>query len=79
EVGRILDKDQLAFLANPGISEAPIGQQTISQKFAFQKDDLDAYESDCDDLSLAKVVLMANLSRCDPEVLFEQTEMPLIC
>ncbi|GJU45739.1 retrovirus-related pol polyprotein from transposon TNT 1-94 [Tanacetum coccineum] len=33
--------------------------------------DLDAYDSDCDDLSSAKVVLMANLSSCDYEVLFE--------
>ncbi|GKC44083.1 retrovirus-related pol polyprotein from transposon TNT 1-94 [Tanacetum coccineum] len=32
-------------------------------------DDLDAYDSDCDDLSSAKAVLMANLSSCDPEVL----------
>ncbi|GKD94786.1 integrase, catalytic region, zinc finger, CCHC-type containing protein, partial [Tanacetum coccineum] len=34
-------------------------------------DDLDAYDSDCDDLSSAKAVLMGNLSSCDPEVLFE--------
>nr|GFB24249.1 hypothetical protein [Tanacetum cinerariifolium] len=33
------------------------------------KDDLDAYDLDYDDLSLAKVILMANLSSCDPEVL----------
>ncbi|GKD41328.1 hypothetical protein Tco_1261535 [Tanacetum coccineum] len=34
-------------------------------------DDLDAYDSDCDDLSLAKAVLIANLLSCDPEVLSE--------
>nr|GFA25605.1 hypothetical protein [Tanacetum cinerariifolium] len=33
-------------------------------------EDLDAYDSDCDDLSSAKMVLMENLLRCDP-VLFE--------
>ncbi|GJR12440.1 retrovirus-related pol polyprotein from transposon TNT 1-94 [Tanacetum coccineum] len=32
-------------------------------------DDLDAYDSNCDDLSLAKAVLMANLSSCEHEVL----------
>ncbi|GJR28986.1 hypothetical protein Tco_1105218 [Tanacetum coccineum] len=32
---------------------------------------MDAYDSDCDDLSLAKAFLMANLSSCDPEVLSE--------
>nr|GFA59484.1 hypothetical protein [Tanacetum cinerariifolium] len=44
---------------------------TIPQNSDFQTDDLDAYDPDCDDLSLAKAVLMANLSSCDPEVLFE--------
>ncbi|GKD04126.1 hypothetical protein Tco_1179100 [Tanacetum coccineum] len=34
-------------------------------------DDLDAYDSDCDDISLAKAVLMANLSSNDSNVLFE--------
>ncbi|GJZ09097.1 hypothetical protein Tco_0543380, partial [Tanacetum coccineum] len=38
---------------------------------AFQIEDLDAYDSDCDDVSLAKVDLMANLSSCDSDVLFE--------
>nr|GEX69497.1 retrovirus-related Pol polyprotein from transposon TNT 1-94 [Tanacetum cinerariifolium] len=42
---------------------------TVPQNLAFQTKDLDAYDSDCDDLSSAKVVLMANLSSCDPEVL----------
>ncbi|GJW89276.1 putative reverse transcriptase domain-containing protein [Tanacetum coccineum] len=69
EAGQILDEEQLAFLADPGILEASVAQQTIPQNSAFQTDDLDAYDSDCDDLSLAKAVLMANLSCCDPEVL----------
>nr|GEU79855.1 hypothetical protein [Tanacetum cinerariifolium] len=42
-----------------------------AQKVAFQTDDLDAYDSDCDDLSSAKAVLMANISSCDLEVLSE--------
>ncbi|GJZ79176.1 hypothetical protein Tco_0644013 [Tanacetum coccineum] len=69
EAGQILDEEQLAFLADPGISEAPVAQQTIPQNLAFQTEDLDVYDSDCDDLSSAKAVLMANLSSCDPEVL----------
>ncbi|GJT45046.1 integrase, catalytic region, zinc finger, CCHC-type containing protein [Tanacetum coccineum] len=36
---------------------------------AFQTEDLDAYDSDCDDISSAKAVLMANLSSCDLDVL----------
>nr|GEV22977.1 retrovirus-related Pol polyprotein from transposon TNT 1-94 [Tanacetum cinerariifolium] len=46
-------------------------QLTIPQNLAFQTEDLEAYDSDCDDISLAKVVLMANLSSCDSNVLFE--------
>ncbi|GKC84328.1 hypothetical protein Tco_1140045 [Tanacetum coccineum] len=38
---------------------------------AQEADELDAYDSDCDDLSLAKAVLMANLLSCDLEVLSE--------
>ncbi|GJX10515.1 retrovirus-related pol polyprotein from transposon TNT 1-94 [Tanacetum coccineum] len=69
EAGQILDEEQLAYLADPGISEAPIAQQTIPQNSAFQTEDLDAYDSDCDDLSSAKAVLMENILSCDPEVL----------
>ncbi|GJX00060.1 hypothetical protein Tco_0183973 [Tanacetum coccineum] len=46
---------------------------TIPQNSDFQTDDLDAYDSDCDDVSSAKAVLMANLLSCDPEVLSEDT------
>ncbi|GJR41975.1 hypothetical protein Tco_1310078 [Tanacetum coccineum] len=73
EEGQILDEEQLAFLAIPGLSEAPVAQQTIPPNSAFQTKDLDAYDLDCDDLSSAKAVLMANLSSCDPEVLSEDT------
>ncbi|GJS48362.1 hypothetical protein Tco_0598483 [Tanacetum coccineum] len=34
-------------------------------------DDLDAYDSDYDDISSAKAVLMSNLSSCDSDVLSE--------
>ncbi|GJS14355.1 hypothetical protein Tco_0408827 [Tanacetum coccineum] len=56
---------------HPGIKEAPVAQQTIPQNSAFQTKDLDAYDSDCDDLSSAKAVLMANLSSYDSDVLSE--------
>nr|GEZ00611.1 hypothetical protein [Tanacetum cinerariifolium] len=56
---------------DPSISEAPVAQQTIPQNPVFQTDDLDAYDSNCDDLSSTKAVLMVNLSSCDHEVLSE--------
>ncbi|GJX71400.1 retrovirus-related pol polyprotein from transposon TNT 1-94 [Tanacetum coccineum] len=37
----------------------------------FQTDDLDAFDSDCDDVPLTKAVLMANLSSYDSDVLSE--------
>nr|GEW68776.1 retrovirus-related Pol polyprotein from transposon TNT 1-94 [Tanacetum cinerariifolium] len=74
KAGQILDEEQLAFLASHGMSEALVAQQTIHENSAFQTEDLDAYDSDCDDLSSAKAVLMENLSSCDPEVLSESQE-----
>ncbi|GJT32494.1 hypothetical protein Tco_0922913 [Tanacetum coccineum] len=62
EFGQILDAEQLAFLADPSIPNSQTAQTTILNTAAFQIEDLDAYDSDCDDVSNAKVVLMANLS-----------------
>ncbi|GKF08908.1 retrovirus-related pol polyprotein from transposon TNT 1-94 [Tanacetum coccineum] len=61
EAGQILDEEQLEFIADPGIAEVQVSQQTIPQNSAFQTEDLDAYNSNCDDISLAKAVLMENL------------------
>nr|GEY82676.1 hypothetical protein [Tanacetum cinerariifolium] len=36
---------------------------------AFQTDDLDVYDSECDDISSAKTVLMANLLSYDSDIL----------
>ncbi|GJV77380.1 TALE protein [Tanacetum coccineum] len=71
ESGQVLDKDQLASLAYLRIADGQATQTTIPQNDAFQNDDLDAYDSDCDDISSAKAVLMANLSSYDSNVLFE--------
>nr|GEU81867.1 protein ALP1-like isoform X1 [Tanacetum cinerariifolium] len=43
-----------------------------AQAEAFQTDDLDVYDSNCDDISSAIAVLMANLSSCDSDVLTEE-------
>ncbi|GJW15787.1 retrovirus-related pol polyprotein from transposon TNT 1-94 [Tanacetum coccineum] len=69
EAGHILDEEQLAFIADPGIAEVQVAQQTIAQNSIFQTEELDAYDSDCDDISSAKAVLMEKLSSYDPDVL----------
>nr|GFB96624.1 hypothetical protein [Tanacetum cinerariifolium] len=47
---------------NEMIHEAQTTQTVITHNAAYQADDLDAYESDCDELNTAKISLMANLS-----------------
>ncbi|GJZ53735.1 integrase, catalytic region, zinc finger, CCHC-type containing protein [Tanacetum coccineum] len=60
--GQILHEEELAFLADPGTAEGQATQTVITHNAAYQADDLDAYDSDCDELNTAKVALMANLS-----------------
>ncbi|GKA67038.1 integrase, catalytic region, zinc finger, CCHC-type containing protein [Tanacetum coccineum] len=43
----------------------------ITHNVAYQADDLDAYDSNCDELNSAKIALMANLSRNGSDVLTE--------
>ncbi|GJX77206.1 hypothetical protein Tco_0324017, partial [Tanacetum coccineum] len=72
EAGQILDEEQLAFLADPRILDGQVIQKTIPNNTAFQTEDLDTYDSDCDDVSNAKAVLMANLSSYGSDVLSEE-------
>ncbi|GKB85103.1 hypothetical protein Tco_0957375 [Tanacetum coccineum] len=62
ESDQILDEEKLAFLADPGIPNSQNAYTTIPNTAAFQIEDLDAYDYDCNDASNAKAVLMANLS-----------------
>nr|GEW42205.1 retrovirus-related Pol polyprotein from transposon TNT 1-94 [Tanacetum cinerariifolium] len=43
----------------------------ITHNIAYQADDLDSYDSDCDELNTAKVALMANLSHYGSNALVE--------
>nr|GEX64558.1 integrase, catalytic region, zinc finger, CCHC-type, peptidase aspartic, catalytic [Tanacetum cinerariifolium] len=61
--GQILHEEELAFLVDPGIIKAQATQTVITHNAAYQADDLDAYDSDCDEINTAKVRLMENLSR----------------
>ncbi|GJZ87117.1 hypothetical protein Tco_0658727, partial [Tanacetum coccineum] len=69
--GKVLNEEELEFLADPGVAEGPVTQTIITHNTAYQVDDLDAYDYDCDDFSTAKAVLMANLSSYGSDVLFE--------
>ncbi|GKF66149.1 retrovirus-related pol polyprotein from transposon TNT 1-94, partial [Tanacetum coccineum] len=69
--GQILHEEELAFLADLGIAEGQATQTVITHNAAYQADDLDTYDSDCDELNTAKVALMANLSHYGSDVLAE--------
>nr|GFC46711.1 hypothetical protein [Tanacetum cinerariifolium] len=69
--GQVLQEEELEFLADPGIQELSSTQMVITNNAAYQADDLDAYDSDCDEINSAKIALMANLSRYGSDNLAE--------
>nr|GEY52248.1 hypothetical protein [Tanacetum cinerariifolium] len=56
--GQNLHEEELAFLAIPGIIEIQATQIFITYNAVYQADDLDAYDSDCDELNTTKVALI---------------------
>ncbi|GKB32296.1 hypothetical protein Tco_0871697 [Tanacetum coccineum] len=71
EAGQILDEEQLAFLVDQGVLDGQAVQTIIPNNAAFQTENLDTYDSDCDDISNAKVVLMINISNYGSDVISE--------
>nr|GFA85759.1 hypothetical protein [Tanacetum cinerariifolium]GFA87334.1 hypothetical protein [Tanacetum cinerariifolium] len=55
----------------PKIVEAQSTQTVITHNTAYQANDLDAYDSDCNELHTAKVALMVNLSHYGSNTLAE--------
>nr|GFC25652.1 hypothetical protein [Tanacetum cinerariifolium] len=60
----------------PGIAEVQTTRNVITHNAAYQADDLDAYESDCDEINSAKIALMANLSHYGSDDLAEKAALP---
>nr|GFA60730.1 hypothetical protein [Tanacetum cinerariifolium] len=52
----------LEFLADPGIAKTQSTQYVITNNAAYQVDDLDAYDSDCDEINSPKIAIIWNLS-----------------
>nr|GEZ75077.1 hypothetical protein [Tanacetum cinerariifolium] len=59
---QVLHEEDLEFLTDPGIAEAQSTQYVITNNTAYQADDLDAYDSNCDEINSTKIALMANFS-----------------
>nr|GEW33565.1 retrovirus-related Pol polyprotein from transposon TNT 1-94 [Tanacetum cinerariifolium] len=70
ELGVVFDEEQMAFVVdNEDMVTSGQPSQEIPTPVAFQTDDLDAFNSDCDKSLSVSVVLMAKLSSYDSEVL----------
>nr|GEW76653.1 retrovirus-related Pol polyprotein from transposon TNT 1-94 [Tanacetum cinerariifolium] len=61
-------EEELEFLVDLGIAETSSTQYVVTNN---QADDMDAYDSDCDELNSAKIALMANLSHYGSDNLTE--------
>ncbi|GJS26732.1 hypothetical protein Tco_0487352 [Tanacetum coccineum] len=61
--GQILHEEERAFLADPGIPEAQATQTVITHNAAYQADDLDAYDSDCDDAVFEQSNVVESIQR----------------
>ncbi|GJU73983.1 hypothetical protein Tco_1265388 [Tanacetum coccineum] len=64
-------RDETWFNDKVLLVQAQASGQLITHNAAYQADDLDAYDSDCDELNSAKIALMANLSRNGSDALTE--------
>nr|GEU53603.1 hypothetical protein [Tanacetum cinerariifolium] len=69
--GQGLQEEELEFLVDPGTAESSSNPNVITTNVAYQADDLDAYDSDCDKINFAKIALMANLSHYGSDNLAE--------
>nr|GEU83253.1 hypothetical protein [Tanacetum cinerariifolium] len=69
--GQVLHMEELEFLADSRITETQSTQYVVTNNAAYQVDDLDAYDSDCNEINSAKIALMANLSHYGSDNLTE--------
>nr|GEZ84346.1 integrase, catalytic region, zinc finger, CCHC-type, peptidase aspartic, catalytic [Tanacetum cinerariifolium] len=74
DVKLVIHEEELEFLADPGIAETQSTQYVVTNNAAYQADDLDAYDSDCDEINYAKIALMANLSHYGSDNLAEDNK-----
>ncbi|GJW11326.1 hypothetical protein Tco_1577153 [Tanacetum coccineum] len=66
------------FLVDPGVPDGQAVQTIIPNNAAFQTEDLDTYDLDCDDISNAKAALMSNISNYGSDVISEAQQDSMI-
>nr|GEV38061.1 hypothetical protein [Tanacetum cinerariifolium] len=72
---KVLQEEELEFLADLGTVESSNTQHVVTTYVAYQANDLDAYDSDCDEINSAKISLMANLSHYGTDNLAENSNL----
>nr|GEU58334.1 hypothetical protein [Tanacetum cinerariifolium] len=79
KIGNNSEKQRTVIYYNyPEIAEAQATQTVITHNTAYQADDFDAYDSDCDEINTAKVALIAKLSHYGLDDLVETLELGLV-
>nr|GEU58385.1 retrovirus-related Pol polyprotein from transposon TNT 1-94 [Tanacetum cinerariifolium] len=74
--GQVHHEEELEFLADLGITETQSTQYVVTNNAAYQFDDLDSNDSNCDEINSAKIALMVNLSHYGSDNLDEsETEI----
>nr|GEZ91653.1 integrase, catalytic region, zinc finger, CCHC-type, peptidase aspartic, catalytic [Tanacetum cinerariifolium] len=76
--GHVLQEEELEFLADLGTTDSSSNQNVITTNAAYQADDLDAYDSDCNELNSSKIALMVNLSHYGSNNLAESLGKSLV-
>nr|GEY25985.1 hypothetical protein [Tanacetum cinerariifolium] len=71
-------EEELKFLADPGIAETSSTQYAVTNNAVYQANDLDSYDTDCDELNSAKIALMENLSHYGSDNLTENSSSPAL-
>nr|GEW72068.1 hypothetical protein [Tanacetum cinerariifolium] len=71
ELPRIYGREINELMQDLWVLNGQAVQTIIPNNAAFQTEDLDTYDSDCDDLSNTQVVLMTNISNYDSDVISE--------
>nr|GFB76226.1 hypothetical protein [Tanacetum cinerariifolium] len=69
--GQVLYKEELEFLADIWIVKTQSTQYVITNNASYQADELDAYDSNWDEINSAKIALMAILSHYGSDNLAE--------
>ncbi|GJV65212.1 hypothetical protein Tco_1476040 [Tanacetum coccineum] len=70
-IGNALSRSDQGMQHDPGVLNGQAVQTIIPNNAAFQTEYLDTYDYDCDDISNAQAVLMANISNYGSDVISE--------